>query len=245
MCVIVTPGKMLLSQSIIRYLSTGVATLVYCTSDGAVGFVKVTRTYNIETRGSEFDPKPVLATRVIHPPQSIYKADDRIITGLSLVEPRNKVSVDNSLFGLNTKLRLSQHVVVILRPGVVQLWAEECDGASWSGLRSFSLSRSGISSSSSMLYPPSGLVYSPEHDTLVMPLIDGSFHVVYDISSAPTTEPPVGLTKQPSLSSSDLSLISRRIFIQVEGGPMSHGEINRINGMVTFGGFPIVSWAHE
>lgn len=153
--------------------------------------------------------------------------------------------MNNSLFGLNTKLRLSQPIAVILRPGVVQLWAEECDGVSWSGLRSFSLSRSGISSSSSMLYPPSGLVYSPEHDALVMPLIDGSFHVVYDISTAPTTEPPVGLTKPPSFSSSDLSSISRRIFIQVEGGPMSHGEINRINGMVSFGGFPIVSWAHE
>ncbi|KAN0115650.1 Transcription factor IIIC subunit delta N-term domain containing protein [Russula decolorans] len=213
------------------WTSTGenecVAILVYCTSDGAVGFVKVINTYNMEAREYEFGPKPVLATRVIHPPHSICKADDRIITGLSLVEPRNKP------------------VVVIVRPGVIQLWAEECDRVAWSGLRSFSLSRSGISSSSSMLYPPSGLVYSPGHDALVMPLIDGSFHVVYDISSAPTTEPPVGLTKQPGFSSSDLSSISRRIFIQVEGGPMSHGEINRINGMVSFGGFPIVSWAHE
>ena len=159
---------------------------------------------------------------MIHPPRSICKADDRIITGLSLVEPRDmEVSEDNSLFGSNAKLRLSQPVVVIVRPGVVQLWAEGCDGVSWSGLRSFSLSRSGMSSSSSMLYPPSGLVYSPEHDSLVMPLIDGSFHVVYDISSAPTTEPPVGLTKQPDFSSSEFSSISRRIFIQVEGGPIS------------------------
>lgn len=156
-----------------------------------------------------------------------------------------EVSVNNSLFGLNAKLRLSQPIVVILRPGVVQLWVKECEGVSWSGLRSFSLSRSGISSSSSTLYPPSGLVYSSEDDALVMPLIDGSFHVVYDISFAPTTEPPVGLTKRPSFSSSDLSSISRKIFIQVEGGSMSHAEINRINGMVSFGGFPIVSWAHE
>jgi len=225
---------------------TGTAILVHCTSDGAVGFVRITRTYNIETRGSECDPELVLETRVSHPPWSICKADDRIITGLSLVEPRNtEVSVDNSLFGVSTKLRSSQPFLVILRPGVVQLWVEDCAGGSWSGLRSLTLSRSGISSGSSTLYPPSGLVYSPEHDALVMSLIDGSFHVIYDISSAPTTEPPVGLTKQPSFSSSDLSSISRRIFIQVEGGPMSHAEINRINGMVSFGGFPIVSWAHE
>jgi general transcription factor 3C protein 4 len=96
-----------------------------------------------------------------------------------------------------------------------------------------------------MLYPPSGLVYSPEHDTLVMSLIDGSFHVIHDISSAPTTRLLASSTKQPSLSSSDLSLIARGVFIQVEGSAISHAEMNRINGMVPFGGFPILSWAHE
>jgi hypothetical protein len=79
-----------------------------------------------------------------------------------------------------------------------------------------------------------------------MSLIDGSFHVIYDISSAPTTKPLVGLTKkQPIFSSSDLSSISRGVFVQVEGGAISHSEMNRINGMVSFGGFPIVCWAHE
>jgi hypothetical protein len=53
----------------------------------------------MEARGSEFTPKLVLATRVSHPQWSISKADDRIITGLSLIEPRNmEVSMDNSLF---------------------------------------------------------------------------------------------------------------------------------------------------
>jgi hypothetical protein len=143
--------------------------------------------------------------------------------------------------GSNTKLRSTQPILVVLRPGVVQLWAEERDGRPWSGLRSFSLSRYGISSGSSMLYPPSGLVYSLEHDALVMSLIDGSFHVIYNISSAPTIEPPVGSTQQPS----DLSSISRGVFIQVEGGTISRAEMNRINGMVSFAGFPTVSWAHE
>ena len=147
--------------------------------------------------------------------------------------------------GSNTKLRSTQPVAVVLRPGVVQLWAEECDGSPWSGLHSFSLSRYGISSGSSMLHPPSGLVYSPKHDALVISLIDGSFHVVYDISSAPTTKRLVDLTNRPSFSSSDLSSISRGVFIQVEGGAISHAEMNRINGMASFGGFPIVCWAHE
>jgi hypothetical protein len=96
-----------------------------------------------------------------------------------------------------------------------------------------------------MLYPPSGLVYSPKHDALVISLTDGSFHVIYDISSAPTTKRLVGLTNRPSFSSSDLSSISRGVFIRVEGGAISHAETNRINGMASFGGFPIVCWAHE
>jgi len=89
-------------------------------------------------------------------------------------------------------------------------------------------------------------VYSPEHDALVMSLIDGSLHVIYDISSAPTTKPLVGLTKkQPSFSSKDLSSISRGLFVRIEGGAISHAEMNRINGMVSFGGFPIICWAYE
>jgi len=176
----------------------------------------------------------------------ICEADDIIVTGLSFIEPRHmKVSFDNSLLGSDTKLRTTQPVVVILRPGVVQLWAEECEGSAWSGLRSLSLQRQGISSGSSMFYSPSGLVYSPAHDTLVVSLTDGSFHVIYGISSSPTSEPPLGLTNQPSFSSNDLSSISRKVFIQVEGSAIPHAEMNRINGMVAFGGFPIVSWAHE
>lgn len=53
----------------------------------------------MEARGSEFAPKLVLATRVSHSQWSICKANDRITTGLSLVEPRNmEVSMDNSIF---------------------------------------------------------------------------------------------------------------------------------------------------
>jgi hypothetical protein len=145
----------------------------------------------------------------------------------------------------NTKLRRTQPAVVVFRAGVVQLWAEEREGTTWKGLRSFSLQRQGISSGSSILYPPSGLVYSPEDDSLVVSLTDGSFHVIYDISSAPTATPPVDPTKQRGLSSSNLSSMSRRVFVRAEGGAIPHTEMNRINGMVSFGGFPVVSWAHE
>jgi len=204
------------------------AILAYSTSDGTLGLIRVTRAYGVEPRGSEFGPGLVLSTNVSHALWSNCEAEDRIVTGLSFIEPQNM-----------------KPVVVVFRAGVVQLWADECEGTTWKGLRPFSLHRQDISSGSSILYPPSGLVYSPEDDSLVLSLTDGSFHVIYDISSAPTATPPVDPTKQPGLSSSDLSSMSRRVFIRAEGGAIHHTEMNRINGMVSFGGFPVVSWAHE
>ncbi|KAI0251386.1 putative zinc-finger of transcription factor IIIC complex-domain-containing protein [Lactifluus subvellereus] len=204
-----------------------VAILVYCTSDGAVGFVKVTRTCHIEAGTSWSDPKSVLATSASPSRFSICEPDDRVIMGLSFIELRNM-----------------KPVVIVFRPGVLQLWRDECDGCVWSGLRSLFLHRQGISSGSSMFYPPSGLVYTPEHDVIVLSLFDGSFHVLYDISSSPTVNPHLDSTRQSGFSSSDLSSVCRRIFIQIEGGTIPQ-EMNRINGMVSFGGFPIVCWAHE
>ena len=51
--------------------------------------------------------------------------------------------------------------------------------------------------------------------------------------------------KKHRFSSSDLSSVSRRVFIQVEGGVIPHADMNRIYGMASFGGFPVISWAHE
>src|SRR5579863_483070 len=49
----------------ISQLRIGIAIIVHCTSDGAVGLVRVTRTCHIEAGGSEFGHRPVLATNVI------------------------------------------------------------------------------------------------------------------------------------------------------------------------------------
>jgi hypothetical protein len=226
-------------------LGAGTAILIYCTSDGAVDSVKVTRTCCIEAGTSWSDPESVLATSVTPSKFSICEPDYRVIMGLSFIELRNmKVRPESNLIGLECELNQTQPVVVIFRPGILQLWRDDCDGCAWSGLRSFSLHRQGISSGSSMFYPPSGLVYTPEHDAIVLSLFDGSFHVLYDISSSPTVNPHLDLTRQSGFSSRDLSSVSRRIFIQIEGGAIPQ-EMNRINGMVSFGGFPIVCWAHE
>ncbi len=96
-----------------------------------------------------------------------------------------------------------------------------------------------------MFYPPSGLIYSPERDAVVLSLFDGSFHVIYHVSFSPTVTPPTEVTEQDKLTSSNLSSMSRKVFVQVEGGAVPHVEMNRISGMVSFAGFPIVCWTHE
>jgi hypothetical protein len=63
----------------------GTALLVYCTLGGAVGLVKVSRTWS--TRAGAC--KPALATRTNHLDSSICEADDRIVTGLTFIEPWN------------------------------------------------------------------------------------------------------------------------------------------------------------
>ena len=95
-----------------------------------------------------------------------------------------------------------------------------------------------------MFYPPSGLVYSPERDAIVLSLFDGSFHVIYSVSSSPTVMQPTEATEQDNLTSRNLSSMSRHVFVQVEGA-VPHVEMNRISGMVSFAGFPVVCWTHE
>ena len=234
------------SIDLIVAIWAGVAILVYCTADGAVGFVKVTRTCSVEAGTSWSRPQPVLVTNVCHTTSSICEADDRIVMGLSFIEPRDKkVRPERNLLGARCKLNLTQPVVILLRPGVIQLWREECDECTWSGLCSLYLDRQGISSGSSTLYPPSGLVYSPGHDAIVLSLFDGTFHVFHNISSSPTVRLSIGSTNQSGLSSSGLSLVSRNIFEQIEGDAIPREEMNRINGMASFSGFPILCWAHE
>ncbi|KAI9451937.1 putative zinc-finger of transcription factor IIIC complex-domain-containing protein [Lactarius psammicola] len=200
------------------------ALLIYCTSGGAVGLVKVSRMWR--TRAGTC--KPALATRANHLDSSICEADDRIVMGLTFIEPRNM-----------------KPIVVLLRPGIVQLWNEQDDRGTWSGLRTFQLRRQAVSSGSSMFYPPSGLIYSPERDAVFLSLFDGSFHVIYNVSFSPTVTPPNGAAEQDNFTSSNLSSMSRKVFVQVEGGAVPHVEMNRISGMVSFAGFPIVCWTHE
>ncbi len=96
-----------------------------------------------------------------------------------------------------------------------------------------------------MFYPPSGLIYSPEHDAIVLSLFDGSFHVIYNVSSSPTLTPSIEASEQHKVTSGALSMISRKVFSKVEGDVVPCVEMNRISGMVPYAGFPIVCWTQE
>lgn len=200
------------------------ALLVYCTSSGAVGLVKVSRRWGTRAGACQ----PALTTRANHLDLSICETDDRKVMGLTFIEPQNM-----------------KPIVVLLRPGIVQLWNEQNNRGAWSGLLSFQLDRQDTSSGFSMFYPPSGLIYSPERDAVVLSLFDGSFHVIYSVSSSPTVTLPTEATEQDRLAPGNLSSMARKVFVQVEGDALPHIEMNRISGMVSFAGFPIVCWTHE
>lgn len=164
--------------------------------------------------------------------------------GLTFIEPRNMKVRPNKIHWTE-HLKTTQPIVVLLRPGIVQLWNEQNNGGAWSGLRSIQLNKQDISSGSSMFYPPSGLIYSSERDAVVLSLYDGSFHVIYSVSSSPTVTPPTEASEQDTLAPSNLSLMAQKVFVQVEGNTLPHVEMNRISGMVSFAGFPVVCWTHE
>ena len=79
---------------LILIIRAGTALLVYCTSGGAVGLVKVSRTWR--SRAGAY--KPALATRASHLDSSICEADDRIVMGLTFIEPRNMKVRPNKIY---------------------------------------------------------------------------------------------------------------------------------------------------
>ncbi|KAI0272725.1 transcription factor IIIC subunit delta N-term-domain-containing protein [Gloeopeniophorella convolvens] len=204
------------------------AFLVYGASDGSVGLVKVTRAHRAGSNDASYPGTLIPTTDVALLKSSICDFEDRDITGLACIGLPN-----------------TRPVVVILRPGVVQLWKETHTNNLWSGLRSFALRRQCILRGSSALYPTSGLLYAPKHDAIVLSLFDGSFHAIYGISTSPAVDALQDSQPSLGLSSSDLSSMSRTVFLQTEGGTVPHAEMNRISGMTSFGDFPTVAWTHE
>lgn len=110
---------------------------------------------------------------------------------------------------------------------------------------------------SSPLYPVSGLsrIIDMESDVLLVTLLDGSFHVVQDIFSAPKfrtldamsdeAEATVSNYNRVHLTSASLSRLARSAFVNAEGGALRSMDVGRISSAVSFDNFGTVLWLHE
>lgn len=126
-------------------------------------------------------------------------------------------------------------------------------GLGWSGSRTLVLKSQHISAGSSSLHPGSGISYMRHKDAVLLSLFDGSFHVIYNISTEPTLKADASNT-DASFSSERLSAISRSVFVQCEGEALGalvddskmKNVVNRIGGMTPYSSeSPIITWIHE
>lgn len=96
----------------------------------------------------------------------------------------------------------------------------------------------------SSLYPVSGIEYFATRDTLVVTLSDGTFHVIYQVSTNPVLEVPVD-DQVDYPTSLGLSNLSRAVFAQTEGKAVRKVDINHIRGLAGYDGLSTVAWIHE
>jgi general transcription factor 3C polypeptide 4 len=145
-------------------------------------------------------------------------------------------------------LILIQRVLVICKPGKVQLTTLDPAASSWTGIYTLSLAAQDITSDSSAFYPISGIEYIPHEDTVVLSAFDGSFYVIRNLSTAPEVA-----HSQISgfLATEGLTLQARASFVRVEtqdaksSVAITREDVNRISGMTAYDGASTLTWIHE
>ncbi|KDQ50704.1 hypothetical protein JAAARDRAFT_199699 [Jaapia argillacea MUCL 33604] len=191
-------------------------------SDGSVTLIRIVRNLDpivsATNFGGEFDIQTLYDVQSPKPVQS----DKQGITALTWVEGSGGVLI-----------------LAVCKPGIVHLWP--LSGCSWSGIRLIHLQTQKVSVGSSSLSAPSGVVYVPRQDVLLVSLQDGSFHVIHHVSSDPI------LVNEDSekLSSAHLSRTVRSVLVKSEAGEMKWSDVGRISGMSSYDSSSTVAWVHE
>ncbi|KIM33965.1 hypothetical protein M408DRAFT_18934 [Serendipita vermifera MAFF 305830] len=106
----------------------------------------------------------------------------------------------------------TQSILVHCKPGSVYLWQDQID-ATWDGLISLPLTIQPTSAAATHLGQASGISCLRQHDTVVVTLLDGSYHTIHNVSKAPSLDSG-GLTT--SCNSAEMSLLARSAFMVVE-----------------------------
>jgi general transcription factor 3C polypeptide 4 len=139
--------------------------------------------------------------------------------------------------------------LVLCKLGSVVLWPF----GTVAQARIFRLSTQKLSIGSSSLSPVSGIIYDRHHDSVIVSLSDGSFHVIRNISTEPFLS-SASIDAAPSTQM--LSNVSRGVFLDtkaisydadLEGGEQKSRsmDVNRIAGVLSYDDWSSVAWLHE
>ena len=131
---------------------------------------------------------------------------------------------------------------VLGTPGEVHIWSYETALPSPSSRHTIALRTRGFSNGSIYFAPISGIIYNSRYDTLIISLADGSFHLVFHLSTGPVLGNP---DSQEDFVSGSLTAHARLAFARLEEGGVGRVDVNRIDGMVSYDGGSTYVWMHE
>jgi len=171
--------------------------------------------------------------RVVHEP------DSKAITGLTWVSVPQRAVRASSKYCIGADS--FQPILVHFRPGLVHIWYSATTPEQPEREFTFRLQTQKTSTSSSFLWPVSGVAYVEKYDTLVLSLHDGTFHTIYSFSAEPTLTPP----SEGHPTAAGLSATARTTFARAVGRPVRKAEMCTINGMQSYGGSQTFIWVHE
>ena len=148
-----------------------------------------------------------------------------------------------------------QPILVLSNPGVIKLWSPSSDNPpttdSWTGYRSLLIKSQKISVDSSAFHQVTGILYLQNQDVLLITLFDGSFHVICDLcrdprwASTPAIQNYDGETEYETLTSENLSKMSRSVFVKAEKGNVDRRDMVKINGVTSYDDASCFSWVYE
>ncbi|KAF7309454.1 hypothetical protein MIND_00316200 [Mycena indigotica] len=198
-------------------------TLIYGTTSGTVGCVRITQTLRPISPSLSLCLTYTIETSV-HKIERLFESVKVGITALACVQPRR------------------HSVIVRATPGVISLWSDAKDSKlGWSGYRRIRLSTQRLTTGSSSLHAVSGLYYIAQADALLISLADGTIHVIDSLETDPK------LAKSGcELSSDQISQLARSAFRQTDRTATSRADVNRVSGFVPFDGNSAIGlWIQE
>ncbi|PVG01918.1 hypothetical protein CPB86DRAFT_811832 [Serendipita vermifera] len=143
-------------------------------------------------------------------------------------------------------------ILVFCKIGTVELW-RTFNSANWSGCHTIQLELQTGSTASTNFGQAAGIIHLVQHDIVIVSLIDGSYHAIYDISRRPIASPPEGI----SISSQELTRNARSVFLVTEEKEtpkpkdgseppkLYRNHVAKTTGAVAIGTGGTILWIHQ